>query len=742
MNTSNGNYSNYHSGHTPLPPQYGANPYAQAGHYYPLPQSLFSNGFTPLNSMLAADQQNAHTQNVDHGASHPQQELHMLLQPLPGNIDTLLLSQQAVARDIQQLHQIVVELKQTCLDGLRQLRDDNTTQHAQSRQRLEDLDNRFSAFGHQLQPEPSPQEHENRPAPEAPVRPPPLLSKAVTQASHNKLWVGGFFAHMQLRRLHNEFSKYGDIGSLIRGGKGWAVITCVSADAAAQAQRAMHGRWAKPGRRPGIKVTPWTSARLPAGEDYIQSPEHKKHLGRAQPHDRNGPHPTLHPSGAPATTDGPKQPGPRAPTNSPPDTSAHEHGAASDELHRRRSGDETRRRATVPRTAPAAPGGSHGQRPGACASQSHCSQQRPPTKRGGARQTAAATVGGAGESHHGIGGAATVVADAPEGARAAPHGGGLDGGGHGSGRDIDGNVGTARGEVGGSEEACAPQPARQDGPSNGHSSPTPRDNPPSEDFDRQSSNSPIDAPPGSRPRGCPRLPGTYGADSPQAPTPDQDLRQTILRDYTLTEGGIYVQRTAAWQRYHDKEQTGWQTVDLPGVGNCFYEGFVLHEQLPNPDQFQTFRDVKDYIRDFARRPDTRESLLSGSYRRLPYFADFNQAAYTAIMRHLSKDGDHATEKPIQLAALALAVNIHIHDIQTPGADPLQIQGSSSHEEAQHLNTIHLLVRQDQHHQNYTHDFKPLNKADGHFWKIIGIPSPAAGNDKGSVVTRPEKLCHQ
>jgi hypothetical protein len=112
------------------------------------------------------------------------------------------------------------------------------------------------------------------------------------------------------------------------------------------------------------------------------------------------------------------------------------------------------------------------------------------------------------------------------------------------------------------------------------------------------------------------------------------------------------------------------------------------------------------------------------------------------MRHLSKDGDHATEKPIQLAALALAVNIHIHDIQTPGADPLQIQGSPSHEEAQHLNTIHLLVRQDQHHQNYTHDFKPLNKADGHFWKIIGISSPAAGNDKGSVVTRPEKLCHQ
>jgi hypothetical protein len=79
-------------------------------------------------------------------------------------------------------------------------------------------------------------------------------------------------------------------------------------------------------------------------------------------------------------------------------------------------------------------------------------------------------------------------------------------------------------------------------------SPTPRDNPPSDDFDRQFSNSPIDAPPGSRPSGGPRPPGQYGADSP--PTSDQALRQTIRRDYTLTEGGIYVLRTAAWQRCH------------------------------------------------------------------------------------------------------------------------------------------------------------------------------------------------
>ncbi len=47
----------------------------------------------------------------------------------------------------------------------------------------------------------------------------------------------------------------------------------------AQAQRAMQGKWAKPDRQPGIKVTPWTSARLPIGEDCIQSPEHKKQLG-------------------------------------------------------------------------------------------------------------------------------------------------------------------------------------------------------------------------------------------------------------------------------------------------------------------------------------------------------------------------------------------------------------------------------------------------------------------------------
>jgi hypothetical protein len=45
---------------------------------------------------------------------------------------------------------------------------------------------------------------------------------------------------------------------------------------------------------------------------------------------------------------------------------------------------------------------------------------------------------------------------------------------------------------------------------------------------------------------------------------------------------------------------------------------------------------------------------------MPLFADFNQDAYNAILRHLSKDGDHAYEKSIQLAALALIIIILVY----------------------------------------------------------------------------------
>ncbi len=65
------------------------------------------------------------------------------------------------------------------------------------------------------------------------------MSNAVRTASNNTIWVGGFFAHMKLERLYNEFAKFGEIGSLIRGGKGWAVITYVRPDDASHATSAI-----------------------------------------------------------------------------------------------------------------------------------------------------------------------------------------------------------------------------------------------------------------------------------------------------------------------------------------------------------------------------------------------------------------------------------------------------------------------------------------------------------------------
>jgi hypothetical protein len=119
------------------------------------------------------------------------------------------------------------------------------------------------------------------PAPQAHPEPLPtsFLSKAVTRSlnartAHNKIWVGFFSAHMTTQRLHAEFAKICEVASLIRAGKGWAVITYVSAEDTARALTLMHYKWAKPDKRPGIKVTLWTSPRLLQGDNYVGTLNH------------------------------------------------------------------------------------------------------------------------------------------------------------------------------------------------------------------------------------------------------------------------------------------------------------------------------------------------------------------------------------------------------------------------------------------------------------------------------------
>ena len=744
------NYSDLGPRHhfPPFPHPYAGTPNPYAAGPYPRPQSLFPTGLTPMNSMLAVDYQNAPTQDIGTGTARlPPSDLPTLLQPLNRNVDSLLQSQQGLSQDLQHLRQTLADLKQALIDSIRQLRDETTANHEHGRQQIAAIHDHLTAIGHAIQPEPQPgDDHHSDPIPPAPQAQPPKLSRAVQRSVHNKLWVGGFFAHMQLHRLHHEFAKFGEIGSFIRGGKGWAVLTYVRSDDAARAQTAMHGKWAKPGRRPGIKVTPWTSARLPDGADYIQSDRHKQKLarqGNAQP---GAQHPTAAQRESRAGHSNrnlqraPKQG--RAPQ--PAGARSHsEHAAGRDGRVCRppsRQGASSAARSPSPPAQEQPPAEAGHRRagpsaPAACA-RSACDAARDGRRRSSAqlpcdnqtpsrlesRQAAAIPTVVAGPqrepepcpSHH----ASPNGGDAPPGEQADAR------------ADQASETGRAGSRSSGShsqlESPLAPVTQTDDSHRHHESQP--------------SSQSPAPTPPGSHPRHGGRLPGPFGADTP--PETEEARKQRILADYTPLPGGIHVLRTKAWQRYHDSQLTGLVAEDVPGVGNCFYECLVQHRQVPNSETLTSFTAVKKRILTVARKASTRNSLCSCPPPEMPALAGLTTDNYPALLAHLATNGSYAEEVHIQFAALALKVNFCIHNITSPAAPGSMFWGSPSREEA-NLNTIHLLIRAHNIHDSYDQDFKPIpgGKADGHFWRIGNKASCEPGNGKGSAVIRPQKQLH-
>ena len=285
MNTAYDTYANGATSRMFPTPFYGESypPHNPAPAYLPQ-QNLFPGprmGFTPLNAMINTETNNAQTHRYATGM-YVAQDIAALITPLSIEIDKLLDMQRGMVQELQKINTTITGLQQAVHDNTKELREEIQALHQQTQKQGEDLAHNIFALGVAIQPDHQFPAAAATPAPQAPPEPLPtsFLSKAVTHSTnartaHNKIWVGGFFAHMTTQRLYGEFAKIGEIASLIRAGKGWAVITYVSADDAASAQTLMHGKWAKPDRRPGIKVTPWTSPRLPQGDNYVGSLLHK-----------------------------------------------------------------------------------------------------------------------------------------------------------------------------------------------------------------------------------------------------------------------------------------------------------------------------------------------------------------------------------------------------------------------------------------------------------------------------------
>jgi hypothetical protein len=220
------------------------------------------------------------------------------------------------------------------------------------------------------------------------------------------------------------------------------------------------------------------------------------------------------------------------------------------------------------------------------------------------------------------------------------------------------------------------------------------------------------------------------ADGTRTPQPEE-----IRNTHDLTDGGQYVIRTKAWQHYQEQHNTGLTAQDVPGIGNCFYECFLANPQVPSTRQMRTFKEVKNLILEFVKRPSTRQSLLAGSYSDIHGFTTLTTADYDSLIAHLQRDGHPAEDLNIRIAALALKVNIRVDDITRPQETGQTFHGANP-TEAANLSTILLLIRHDKVHPIYDRDFNVVTKADGHFWKVVHNPSPVAGNDTGSVENRP------
>jgi len=238
-----------------------------------------------------------------------------------------------------------------------------------------------------------------------------------------------------------------------------------------------------------------------------------------------------------------------------------------------------------------------------------------------------------------------------------------------------------------------------------------------------------------------------------SPSTPQLSKEEIERDFDLKDG----HRTLGTKRWLASEQShGKVVIDLPGIGNCFYEALVS-ARIPLPRgtsvaaatrsgqhrSTTNFRTYKAAILDFLDSDFFQEKLDDQDF--LSKFPSLLQIDRDEIRKCLQTDGKWADETLVQLTAIALDVEIKIEDLSRPGEILVTFESLGGHNKASQM--LHLLFRVDKKHPVYTENFQLMQEggklitSDGHFWLVQNSPtsSKAAkrGNMQGSVLARPE-----
>ena len=100
----------------------------------------------------------------------------------------------------------------------------------------------------------------------------PICPSPHKQDLQDTKFIGGFFAHLAMKRLFKLVTKYGTVLSLRRYGRGWAVATMQTADQAKAALQ-LNGHWGT-AKRIGVKVSLWEPRRPlrpDEGEEFMGS---------------------------------------------------------------------------------------------------------------------------------------------------------------------------------------------------------------------------------------------------------------------------------------------------------------------------------------------------------------------------------------------------------------------------------------------------------------------------------------
>ena len=171
---------------------------------------------------------------------------------------------------------------------IQELRDGRTFERPAQNNQQQQQPKRANEQGPADQPSPKQQSSLNKSAEPSPVelghkrkrtrigREEPVQSNSPPQ-DQQKVWLGGFFASLALKRLFKLLSKFGTVESLRRYSRGWAIAIMKTADEAKAALK-LNGHWGTD-KRKGIKVSiykPWKKILPHEGEEFIGSDSHKR----------------------------------------------------------------------------------------------------------------------------------------------------------------------------------------------------------------------------------------------------------------------------------------------------------------------------------------------------------------------------------------------------------------------------------------------------------------------------------